>query len=350
MKLTNIKYLFSLLLIMTIGNFAQASDTVLSVYKNDNTVERFYLYGISEMTTDEVANELVIELKLGPVININLGLIDSITYTQETISSAQVSLTVAEYDKALEQIVCGVNVSNDGGLTVIERGLAYSKTGTPTYLSNTLKYGTGKGKFYSIVPDIKSSEAVYVRPYAMTSRGIYYGKTEKVSEITGNVTFTLDIDQNQYPRQYELIKIAMDSACYYYNRYTPFETNIHVYYNEGIPTAQADYHGSIGFGANERYMYVGTAMHEMAHFFGSGTTSIWQSTMVGGLWQGESGKAVCLELTGDALKGDNNSSPVHYWPTGINQREEVRNSDDLVAHAKVVKAMLVDDCGLPTKF
>ena len=201
-----------------------------------------------------------------------------------------------------------------------------------------------------MISNIKSTEEVYVRPYAITSRGIFYGQTEKVSEITGNVTYTLDIDKNQYPRQYELIKTALDSAIYYYNRYTPFETNIHVYYNEGIPTAQASYHGSLGFGANERYMYVGTAMHEMAHFFGSGTTSVWQSMLVGGVWQGESGQSVCKELTGDQLRGDNNDHPQHYWPTGINQKEEVKGVQDLINHAKVVKAMLVDDCGLPTKF
>lgn len=351
MKIQNIKYFITILFISLISFSAIATDTVLNVYKNDNSVEKFYLNGITNLTTNTAENLLVIQLKVGKTININLGVIDSITYTEENISIPSISTILAEYDKTLEQVVCGINVTKDGGLTVVEKGLLWSKTAPPSYnTGNKLAYGKGTGQFYSVVSDILATEAVYVRPYALNSKGLVMGDPQKVSEITGNVTFTLDIDKNKYPRQYALIEEAMDSACYYYNHYTPFEANVHVYYNEGIPTAQAGYHGSIGFGANERYMYVGTAMHEMAHFFGSGTTTIWKSLMVGGIWQGESGKAVCLELTGDVLKGDNNSSPVHYWPTGINQREEIKSAQDLVNHAKVVKAMLVDDCKLPTKF
>jgi hypothetical protein len=50
------------------------------------------------------------------------------------------------------------------------------------------------------------------------------------------------------------------------------------------------------------------------------------------------------------LKGDNNSNPQHYWPTGINQREEVSSQTDLINHAKIVKAMLIDDAKLPTSW
>jgi hypothetical protein len=181
--------------------------------------------------------------------------------------------------------------------------------------------------------------------------GTTYGNEMTVQALMGNVTYTLAQDViDAGERTHKLIKTAMDSACYYYNRYTTFRANIWVYYNAGIPTAQASYHGSIGFGPNERYMWVGTAMHEMAHYFGSGTTTTWKNMMVGGLWQGAVGKALCLQLTGQTLKGDNNNSPVHYWPTGINQREEVSSQTDLINHAKIVKAMLIDDAKLPTSW
>ena len=180
-------------------------------------------------------------------------------------------------------------------------------------------------------------------------------KESETGQNMGNVTYTLALDSASHPDKYRMIKTAMDSACSYYSRYTPFIWNIYVYYNAGIPTAQASYHGSIGFGPNSRYMWVGTAIHEMAHYFGSGTTTKWKSLMVGGLWQGTSGKALCNELSGGPLKGDNNSNPVHYWPYGINQKEEITNLGSLAAQdkgmidaVKIIKAMLVDDCGLPT--
>ncbi|MBN1186211.1 MAG: T9SS type A sorting domain-containing protein [Bacteroidales bacterium] len=178
-----------------------------------------------------------------------------------------------------------------------------------------------------------------------------YKESPVTDENMGNVTYTLDLDSASYPVQYQLIKIAMDSACYYYSKYTPFIYNIHVYYDAGIPTAQASYHGSIGFGSNTTYMWVGTAMHEMAHYFGSGTSTAYSNLMVGGVWTGTVAKNLLLSLTGETLKGDG----THFWPYGINYKTEITNLGSmenqrkaLITHAKIVKAMLVDDCNLPT--
>jgi len=169
----------------------------------------------------------------------------------------------------------------------------------------------------------------------------------------GNVTYTLAMDAGTNPVEYDLIKTAMDSACYYFNRYTPFEENIYVYYNEGIPTAQASYHGSIGFGPNQRYMWVGTAIHEMDHYFGSGTSNEWLNLMVNGVWTGNSANSIMQSLTGGNIYGDNQ----HFWPYGINQKEEITNMGDLLVQdqaltdaVKVAKAMLVDDCGLTSDY
>ena len=207
------------------------------------------------------------------------------------------------------------------------------------------------GQFYGMISDVNINNKYYIRGYATNCIGTTYGEEQTVQVLMGNVTYTLDQSViNAGERTHNLIKTAMDSACYYYNRYTPFRANIKIKYNAGIPTAQASYHWEIGFGSNERYMWVGTAMHEMAHYFGSGTTTTWKNMMVGGLWQGAVGKALCLQLTGQTLKGDNNNNPQHYWPTGINQREEVSSQTDLINHAKIVKAMLIDDAKLPTSW
>ena len=76
---------------------------------------------------------------------------------------------------------------------------------------------------------------------------------------------------------------AIQSTVNRYNAYGDFGNyNVHVYYNAGIPTAQANYLGSIGFGGtypNERVM-----MHEMAHYLGSGT--------YGDPWDGARGEAL----------------------------------------------------------
>jgi hypothetical protein len=180
-------------------------------------------------------------------------------------------------------------------------------------------------------------------------------KVYKLSPVKGqnmgNVTYTLAFDSASFPEPYRLIKAAMDSACYYYSKYTPFIENISVYYDAGIPTAQANYHGSIGFGANTTYMWVGTAMHEMAHYFGSGTSSEWENLMVGGVWTGAVASQLIKSITGGSINGDTQ----HFWPYGINYKSEITDlgtidaqRQALITHAKIVKAMLVDDCGLPT--
>lgn len=180
-------------------------------------------------------------------------------------------------------------------------------------------------------------------------------KVYKVSPVKngnmGNVSFTLYLDSAVYPEQYRLIYEAMDSACKYFSKYTPFIENIPVYYNPSVPTAQAGYRTKIEFGPNTRYMWVGTAIHEMAHYFGSGTTSIWKSKMVNGIWTGKYGTEMMKSINGDVIHGDSQ----HYWPYGINYKEEITNlgsldnqQQALIYAVKIIKAMLVDDCGLPT--
>jgi len=186
--------------------------------------------------------------------------------------------------------------------------------------------------------------------YRMRAKVYKYHPRIKSGDM-GLVTYTLDLDSAEHPQYYNLIKEAMDSACEYYNKYTPFIKDVYVYYNDGIPTAQASYLGSIGYGSNTAYMWVGTTIHELAHYFGSGTTTTWRSLMSSRVWAGASGLALVDELSGAELHGDQ----THFWPHGINYRSEITElgsqeaqHQGLIDATKVVKAMLVDDCNIPT--
>src|SRR5262245_23874837 len=100
---------------------------------------------------------------------------------------------------------------------------------------------------------------------------------------------------------------AIQSSVNRYNAYGDFGSyNVYVYYNAGIPTAQANYLGGIGFGGtypNER-----VAMHELAHYLGSGT--------YGTPWDGTRGEALIDQFDGIEafLQGD----AQHFWPYGLN--------------------------------
>jgi hypothetical protein len=104
---------------------------------------------------------------------------------------------------------------------------------------------------------------------------------------------------------------AMQSTVNRYNAYGDFGNyNVYVYYNAGIPTAQANYLGSIGFGGtypNER-----VAMHELAHYLGSGT--------YGDPWDGAYGEAQVDQF--DGLEATLNGDSAHFWPYGLNYDSE----------------------------
>lgn len=160
---------------------------------------------------------------------------------------------------------------------------------------------------------------------------------------SGNFTYTLVMDNNPGQQQlnaYALITEAMDSAISYYNCYTNIEMHINVYYDPGVPTAQANYYGPISFGG-EQYMNYITAMHEMAHCVGIGTTSQWRSMISGGIFIGSNATNQLRQITGipdDQLHGDS----LHFWPYGLNYVSEVTGEQDLINHCKIVSAIRLD--------
>ncbi len=272
-----------------------------------------------------------------------------IVFTTLSYSLPVVETVSAVYDYSLNKARCTVNVTSNGGCALTERGICWSTSKNPTISDTKYSSGTSVGQFYATMSNLSLNGTYYVRSYATNCVGTSYGNQIVVKALMGNVTYSLNIDSMANPQPYRLIKAAMDSACYYYNRYTSFTANIYVYYNSGIPTAQASYHGSIGFGPNTTYMWVGTAMHEMAHYFGSGTTTVWQGKMVSNVWTGTNASTLLKTLTGETLKGDG----MHFWPYGINYKSEITSlggqaaqENGLIIHTKLVQAMCKIDCGL----
>ena len=145
-----------------------------------------------------------------------------------------------------------------------------------------------------------------------------------------------DDEQDAYKR----ITAAMDSAVYIYNKYTNLSKYINVYYSTGVPTAEASSNGDLRFGKDRSYMFVGTAMHEMAHTMGMGTTSEYKAMMEGGVFKGKKAQALLKEIDGPnaELHGDSQ----HFWPYGLNYASEVKSEQDLINHARIVEAMYQD--------
>jgi len=278
---------------------------------------------------------------------------EQLSFNTLSYSLSLVETVSAVYNYSTNKALCTVNVKSNGGCALTERGICWSTTKNPTINDTKYSGGFSTGQFYAMMSNLTLNSTYYARGYATNCAGTAYGAQLIVKPLMGNVTYTMGFDSASYPTQYRLIKAAVDSACYYYNRYTPFSHNIWIAYSSGVPTAEASYHGQVAFGSSTSYMWVGTAMHEFAHYFGSGTTSIWQSKTTTGTWTGSVASALLLGATGETLKGDSQ----HFWPYGINYKTEITGlgnaaaqANGLALHAKLVKAMLVDDCGLPTSW
>jgi hypothetical protein len=246
---------------------------------------------------------------------------------------------------------CVGNIINSGGYAKnLARGFCWSRTNSSPTLDDSVSTDPAVllGSYTMNIQFPAANVTYYVCAYATNATGTAYGSVMTVKPTMGTLTYTLD--PSTIPAgttNYTLLKVALDSAMYYYNRYGTFSGNIWVYYNAGIPTAQASYRGSIGFGPTTSYMHVSTSMHEIAHWLGSGTTSKWQSLCVGGVFQGTAAAAMLKSLTGETLKCDNNSSPIHFWPYGLNYRSEVTSANEKYVyeyHVKIVNAMKTD-CG-----
>lgn len=138
---------------------------------------------------------------------------------------------------------------------------------------------------------------------------------------------------------------AMQAVVDRYNAYGNFGNyNIYVYYDSGIPTAQSNYLGSIGFGGtypNER-----VAQHESNHYLGSGTTTAWNNTFSNAVWTGAKANALIAQFDGDGTKVK--QSGVHFYGYGLNYDSEVVNGSVLMRNIAIMYAMR-QDMGLGPK-
>ncbi len=71
---------------------------------------------------------------------------------------------------------CGGEVTDDGGQSVVERGVCYSTSPNPTILNYKVECGSGKGEFSYNMTGLEEGVTYYVRAYATNAIGTIYGE------------------------------------------------------------------------------------------------------------------------------------------------------------------------------
>ncbi|WP_433926925.1 hypothetical protein AB3662_28665 [Sorangium cellulosum] len=161
----------------------------------------------------------------------------------------------------------------------------------------------------------------------------------------GGITYTLATVPTPTAEQqsaYDMIKSAMDEALSYYNCHTSIEKSLRVSYEPSVATADGNVNGSIRFGAFSSMNHI-TAMHEIGHTVGVGSREF-GALVVDGIFTGPEATRQLRAITGndaDVVHAD----AQHFWPYGLNYTSEVKTTDDLVNHCKIVAAIR-EDIGL----
>jgi hypothetical protein len=139
-------------------------------------------------------------------------------------------------------------------------------------------------------------------------------------------------------RAYDLITRAMNAAVARYNNLSGLGKSITAHYVPSVPTADGNINGTIRFGAfasmNER-----TALHEIGHTIGVGTSGKWGSLGCGGTFKGARTTALVKQYDGQnaTIKCDGQ----HFWPYGLNFDSEFSQTNG-DRHVKIVEAMVRD--------
>ena len=155
------------------------------------------------------------------------------------------------------------------------------------------------------------------------------------------VTYTLHKSANPTADEqdaYKRITAVMDSAVKLYNTYSNLSKFINVYYAPGVPTAEASSNGDLRFGENRSYMVVPTAMHEMGHTMGIGTTQEYWDVCKDGVFRNDKVQAKLRELDNDPTK-ELHCDRQHIWPYGLNQASEAKSEKDLINHVILVETI-----------
>ncbi|KAM0544808.1 hypothetical protein ACHAPJ_011638 [Fusarium lateritium] len=161
-----------------------------------------------------------------------------------------------------------------------------------------------------------------------------------VSTTSAAITWTLEKSASPSADEsdaYGRIEEAMRLAVERYGRFSNASKDIKVTYVPGVPTADANYNGSLRFGSDRAYMNERTAMHEISHTLGIGQTAAFDTKCAANDWA----TATPLLQSWDGADARINCGGGHIWPYGLNYDNEwsETNAD---RHVQLIDAMLAD--------
>lgn len=112
-------------------------------------------------------NLVIAILLIFPTGSCNKAALLTLPLAPVSTGSAVVTMTTATLSNTM---------TSDGGATITQRGVCWSKTSGPTISNNKTHDGTGTGIFSSSITGLSSATTYYIRAYATNSVGTVYGE------------------------------------------------------------------------------------------------------------------------------------------------------------------------------
>jgi hypothetical protein len=115
-------------------------------------------------------------------VSVSLPVVSTVSVSNVTVNSAK----------------SGGNVTHDGGVEVIARGVCWSTQPNPSLSDNITTDGVGVGTYESVLSNLEPLTQYYVRAYAKNSVGTSYGEQVEFTTLDypGEKTFTLNSEIN----------------------------------------------------------------------------------------------------------------------------------------------------------
>ena len=108
-----------------------------------------------------------------------------------TTSDGSVTMTISDaINITATSASCSVNISDDGGAAVTERGICWNTSQYPTTSSFHLSVGNGTGEFIASLSELTPATTYYVRAYATNAAGTCYSNQVSFTTTTGLPTIT----------------------------------------------------------------------------------------------------------------------------------------------------------------
>jgi hypothetical protein len=87
----------------------------------------------------------------------------------------------------IDSAIVGGNITNDGGSSIVLRGVCYSTTPNPNMGNMRTEDGSGVGSFSTILRNLNPSTTYYVRSYAKNSNGVVVYGDDVIFSTTSNL-------------------------------------------------------------------------------------------------------------------------------------------------------------------